>query len=65
MPPSVAVEAASMLKLASVTFKPAIEPLTDCRVTEPPLVTEMAAPCQSNGDVRGRKRTSQTHRHTH
>ena len=31
-----------MLKLASVTFKPAIEPLTDCRVTEPPLVTEFA-----------------------
>ena len=39
VPPSEAVEAASMLKVEPVIVRPEIEPPTDCSESEPPPVT--------------------------
>ena len=46
VPPSEAVEAASMLKVESVIARPEIEPPTDCRESEPPPVATIA--CRSH-----------------
>ena len=43
VPPSVAVEATSMLKVEAATARPEIAPLTERSESEPPLLTETSA----------------------